>query len=164
MLRAILAVFCACNLIGTWFDDGMRQKEACWRVDKNLCRLLYTCQIMLWDYMPDGFLHIHDLIGIMVCSRWNVDRKTLFDKKHCGGSMNHKEKFFMFAMLPRHCFNIVEAPLKKSLNFDVCVVWLCSDGPINSQEYNNFEIYVVTIKISMTEYLHWINGQAYHLF
>ena len=27
-----------------------------------------------------------------------------------------------------------------------------SDGSINSQEYKSFEIYVVTIKISMTEY------------
>ena len=47
-------------------------------------------------------------------------------------------------------FNIVEAPLKKWLNVDVCVVWWCSDGPINSQEYNSFEIYAVTIKIYMT--------------
>ena len=62
-------------------------------------------------------------------------------------------------------FNIVEAPLKKLLNFDVCVVWWwCSDGPINSQEYKSFEIYAVTIKIFMTEYHHWINSQAYHLF
>ena len=33
-------------------------------------------------------------------------------------------------------------------------------GSINSQEYKSSEIYVVTIKISMTEYHHWINGQA----
>ena len=61
-------------------------------------------------------------------------------------------------------FKIVEASLKKKLNFDVCVVWWCSDGPINNQKYKNFEIYVVTIKISMTEYHHWINGEAHHLF
>ena len=30
-------------------------------------------------------------------------------------------------------------------------VWWCSDGSINSQEYESFEIYAVTIKISMTE-------------
>ena len=77
-------------------------------------------------------------------------------------AFSHNDQI-MFAML-KTLFNIVEAPLKESLNSNVCVVWLCSDGPINSQEYNNFEIYVVTIKISMTEYLHWINGQAYHLF
>ena len=45
---------------------------------------------------------------------------------------------------------------------------LCDDvqiyRPINSQEYKSFEIYAVTIKISMTEYHHWISGQAYHLF
>ena len=28
------------------------------------------------------------------------------------------------------------------------------DGPINSQEYKRFEMYAVTIKISMTEYHH----------
>ena len=33
-----------------------------------------------------------------------------------------------------------------------------------NQEYKSFEIYVVTIKVSMTEYPHCINGQAYHLF
>ena len=60
--------------------------------------------------------------------------------------------------------NIVEAPFTKLLNFDVCVVWWCSDGAINSQEYKSFEIYAVTIKISMTEYHHWINGQPHHIF
>ena len=41
---------------------------------------------------------------------------------------------------------------------------VCSDGPINSQENKSFDIYAVIIKISMTEYHHWINGQAHHLF
>ena len=56
-------------------------------------------------------------------------------------------------------FNIVEAQKKKKrlLNFDVCVVWWFSDGSINSQEYKRFEIHVVTIKISMTDYHHSIN-------
>ena len=49
-------------------------------------------------------------------------------------------------------FNVVEAPLKKKLNLDVCVG--CSTGPINSQESKSFEIYAVYIKISMTEYHH----------
>ena len=61
-------------------------------------------------------------------------------------------------------FNIVEAPLKKLLNFDVCVVWWCSDGPLNSQEYKIFEIYAVSIKISMTAYHRWINNLVDHLF
>ena len=34
-----------------------------------------------------------------------------------------------------------------------------------ARKYKSFEIYAVTIiKISVTEYHHWINGQAYHLF
>ena len=39
-------------------------------------------------------------------------------------------------------------------------------GQLNSQEYKSFEIYAVPINIhiSMTEYHHLINGQAYHLF
>ena len=53
----------------------------------------------------------------------------------------------------RHCLTLWRLHLKL-LNFDVCVVWWCSDGPINSQEYNSFEIYAVTINISMTEYHH----------
>ena len=52
-------------------------------------------------------------------------------------------------------FNIVEAPFNKILEFFVCVVWWCSDGPINSQEYKSFEIYGVTIK-SLSRYL-WLN-------
>ena len=47
-------------------------------------------------------------------------------------------------------FNIVEGPFKKLLNFDVCVVWWSSDGPLNSQEYKSFGIYAVSIKISIT--------------
>ena len=63
--------------------------------------------------------------------------------------------------------DIVLTLLRLHLNFfyfDVCVVWWCSDGPINSQEYKSFKIHAVTIKISMTEYHRWINGQAHHLF
>ena len=49
-------------------------------------------------------------------------------------------------------FNIVEAPLKNfdvsyklKKHFDVCVVWSCSDGSINSRECKSFEIDAVTI-------------------
>ena len=38
-------------------------------------------------------------------------------------------------------FNIVEARFKSLLNFDVSVVWWCSDEPINNQEYNSFDIF-----------------------
>ena len=41
---------------------------------------------------------------------------------------------------------------------------LYDDVQMDSQEYKGFEIYAVTINISMTEYHHWINSQAYHLF
>ena len=61
-------------------------------------------------------------------------------------------------------FNIVEARFKTLLNFDVCVVWWCSDGYVNSQDYKSSEMYAVTIKISMTEYYHSINCQADGLF
>ena len=67
-------------------------------------------------------------------------------------------------MILETLFNIVEASLKKMMNFDVCVVWWCSDGPLNSQEYKSFKIYAVCIKISMTEYHHWINDLVDHLF
>ena len=52
-------------------------------------------------------------------------------------------------------FNIVEDPLNiYILNFDVCVVWWCSDGPINSLEYKSFEIYAATVT---DIYDHWIS-------
>ena len=60
---------------------------------------------------------------------------------------------------------IVEAPfeffwtLMSVLYDDVQMDW-----SINSQEYNYFEIYAFTIKISMIEYHPWINGQDYNLF
>ena len=40
------------------------------------------------------------------------------------------------------------------------------DGLINSQEYKSFEIYAVTIKISMTEHHHLIDlrSSSYDLF
>ena len=48
-------------------------------------------------------------------------------------------------------FNIVEAPFKFFLKLWCLCCIMMSDGPINSQEYKSFEIYEVTIKISMTE-------------
>ena len=50
--------------------------------------------------------------------------------------------------------NIVEARFKKKLNFDVivCVVWWCSDGSINRQEYKSFDISAV-----LSRYL-WLNN------
>ena len=70
---------------------------------------------------------------------------------------NPLENFYIFTIYQNYAlalktlFNIVEASFKTLLNLDVCVVWWCSDGPINSQEYNSFDIYAVTIKIS------WLN-------
>ena len=38
-------------------------------------------------------------------------------------------------------FNIVETPF--FFYFDVCAVWWCSGGPINSHEYKRFEMYAL---------------------
>ena len=35
-------------------------------------------------------------------------------------------------------------------------------GQVNSQECKSFEIDAVTVKKSLTEYHHWINGRAHH--
>ena len=78
--------------------------------------------------------------------------------------MNSTKVLISMQLALKTLFNIVEAPLKKWLNFDVCVVWWCSDGPLNSQEYERFEMYPVSIKIYMTEYHHWINDLVDHLF
>ena len=51
-------------------------------------------------------------------------------------------------------FNIVEAPFKIVELWCLCYNDdLCSDGPINCQEYNSFEMCAVTIEIHvyMTE-------------
>ena len=42
---------------------------------------------------------------------------------------------------PRRSATVVEARLKKWLNFDVCVVLWCSDGSINSQGYKSFDMF-----------------------
>ena len=63
--------------------------------------------------------------------------------------------------------NIVEAPFQKLLNFDVCDVWFMYDDVQKDQQpgiQKIFEIYEVSIKISMTEYHHWINDLVDHLF
>ena len=78
-------------------------------------------------------------------------------------------KYVAINLYPSHqitlmtLFNIVVDRYNFFLNFDVCVVW-CSEGSRNSQECKSFEIDTVTIKKSMTEYHHWINGLADHLF
>ena len=48
-------------------------------------------------------------------------------------------------------FNFVEAPFKRLLYFDVYVVWWCSGGPINSQEYKSLKF-----MRSLSRYL-WLN-------
>ena len=119
-----------------WFDIW----ASLWRSDVS-----FDAQCSIFDYMH----------------RWKFHLIRIFE-----GSMNitdlhsSNEKYITLKAL----FNIVGAPFKRLLNFDVCVVWWCSDGPINSQEYNIFDIHAVTNKISMTEYHHWINRRAYHLF
>ena len=59
-------------------------------------------------------------------------------------------------------FNIVEAPLNK--NGWTLMSVLYDDVQITQPEYKSFEIYAVSIKISMTEYHHWINDLVDHLF
>ena len=84
----------------------------------------------------------------------------------CSISNRHTGTMHIDMLTLKTLFNIVEAPLLLFFNiyFDVCVAWWCSDGPVNSQEYKSFEIYAVSIKISMTEYHHWINDLVDHLF
>ena len=60
-------------------------------------------------------------------------------------------------------FKILEDEFVKLLNFNVCFVQWCSHGSINSQECKSVEIYVVTIKISMTEYHHLINHSSWFI-
>ena len=50
------------------------------------------------------------------------------------------------------CLKLWRLHFKNCWTLMSVVVWWCSDGPLNSQEYKSFEIYAVTIKISMTEY------------
>ena len=56
----------------------------------------------------------------------------------------------------------MEAPFKTEMKFDICLVWWCSNGPLNSKEYKSLK-FIVTIKISMIEYDDWSNSQA-HLY
>ena len=56
-----------------------------------------------------------------------------------------KRVYTLFIITLKTLFNIVEAPFIFFFYFEVCVVWWCSDGPINSQEYKSFDIYAVSI-------------------
>ena len=53
----------------------------------------------------------------------------------------------------------IEAPLKKLLNFDVCVVWWCSDGPLNSQEHNFF-IYLCGLYQDIYDWISPLNKRS----
>ena len=117
-----------------------------------------------WHTIPGG-QDVHLTNDTVCINHWIGLLLEKLNLKHVKDSRCHVNTSHSLKTL----FNIVEAPLKKLLNYDVCVaqymyVWWCSDGPINSQEYKSFVIYAITIKISMTEYHHWINGQVYHLF
>ena len=65
-----------------------------------------------------------------------------FLRENCGydGSDERRRIVYYTKIKPftnrlKTLFNIVEAPFRKKwLNFDVCVVWCYSDGPISSQE------------------------------
>ena len=71
------------------------------------------------------------------------------------------KKNFIFFFL--YFFEQLNDALKVQ-SFYVCFVQRCSDELINSQDYKSFDIYVVTMKISMTEYHHLINRQTNGLF
>ena len=78
-----------------------------------------------------------------------------YNQRHClTRSIRDSETSIDFVQGPpgsrRERVNIVEAPFKK-LNFDVCVVWWCSDGPINSQETK-----LLKFMQSISRYL-WLN-------
>ena len=104
--------------------------------------------------------------GCSLRSRWGVDVVLPWDPQRC-----RRIEFAALGVngilhnLKQHQtivkeFNIAEAPFTFFFYFDVCVIWWCSDGRINSQEYKSFEIHAVTIKISMTEYRHWIHKRS----
>ena len=72
----------------------------------------------------------------------------------------------LLCMSLKTLFNIVEAPLKKLVQL-WCLCCMMMFRWTNKQPgIQKFWIHAVTIKIPtcMTEYHHWINGQAYHLF
>ena len=97
----------------------------------------------------------------MYNKQWNIKRKIEYWKRIIVD--NHIWGFFLYSFWLKTLFNIVEAPLKKKLNFDLCAV--------NSQEYMTLWYFIVVIivvniyvwlflnlgintqkKISMTEY------------
>ena len=73
------------------------------------------------DYRPN---YMYRYITMVYCSKINIQIQCPLAKGLAICLMKIKD--------------IVEAPLNYFLNFDVCVVWWYSDGPINSQEYKSF--------------------------
>ena len=113
---------------------------------------------------PKLFLQV--LKPFEILSFWALDVDHFESKWSTSRAQKVFDDYFLSDRQLKTLFNIVEAPLKKWLNFDVCIVWWCSDGPLlNSQHwYKSFEIYAVSIKISMIEYHHWIDDLVDHLF
>ena len=117
-----------------------------------------TFLLPIWWYNRGSFPVGNKYFGVFVLNGLITNYAEICYFPECCRLTYHEHKAL------QTLFNIVEAPLKKLLNCDVCVVWCCSDGPLNSQQHKSFEIYAVSVKISMTEYHHWINGLADHLF
>ena len=79
---------------------------------KAKCAVLHITFSIKSDYMATcGFMFTH------ICCLWEFCCRFLF--------------IFLASAL-KTLFNIVDSPFNFVLNFDVCVVWWCSDGPINS--------------------------------
>ena len=116
----------------------------------------------LFFHMPSNFDIFESGRLLQTDHTWpQPESATQFSLSSQNTSTQHQKKLITSL---KTLFNIVEAPFNFFfLLWCLCCLW-CSDGPINSQEYKSFEIYAVSIKISMTEYHHWINDLVDHLF
>ena len=82
----------------------------------------------------------------------------------CIFSWDENKKTLIYILCWRHCLTLWRLHLKICWTLMSVFVWWCSDGPLNCQGFKSFEIYAVSIKISMIEYHQWINDLVDHLF
>ena len=125
------------------------------------CRTSNPQTLLAWEsLLCIPISRVRDGRGIQMCEWFCRQKGKRASEKESIHSLQVGKFERRILKVLKTLFNIVEARLKKYLlNFDVCVVWWCPDGSLNSQEYKRyFEIDAyVSIKIPMTEYHQLIN-------
>ena len=134
-----------CKIIGEWADSKGKP------TDLNIWTVVVD---------PGPYVYLCVCCTHHICILQNRARGRHSGSAYCSASLRAAEYDHHECQTLKTLFKIVEAPLKKKIT----LINVLYDDIQIIQEYKSFDVYAVTIKISMTSIMHhWMNGQAYHL-